>query len=480
MKFIVRLLALALMLVPNVILAASPGTVEKADKSFLHEFLYSLGDQAKVVSSFSLISILLLSTLVIYFIIKRKIFSDISNKAFKRWLGIVFIAAKTPLILLTLSYIAYLALIPFFPLLSSNGQTYTVDAYFKYLLLIVKLAAFFWFIFRLVKLINGELIKIANKTQSKSGAIIAQFLSRNLKYVVSLITLNIVIPILPIQDDIRYYILKLLQLFLIGVISWICLELVSAFEKTILEKYQITAQDNLLARKVYTQTKVFKKLATVMILFFTITAILMTFESVRQYGTSLLASAGVLTAITGFAAQRSIAGLVAGLQIAISQPIRIDDAVLVENEFGFIEEISLTYVVIRLWDWRRLIVPINYFIEKPFQNWTRHSTNLIGVIFLYVDYTFPVDELRAELKRILDESELWDGKVAVIHVSDSKPEAMELRILASATNAPNTWDLRCEIREKLIAFIQKNYPQCLPKRREVNEMIQAAKAFQER
>lgn len=392
-------------------------------------------------------------------------FQSISDKQFKRWLSIAFIAAKRPGAVILCGYLAYFMLMPFFPLFSTNGNTSAVDAYFKYLLMLLSFGAGFWFIFRLVKLVNGELMKIANQTQSKTGTVIAQFIGRNLKYIVTLITLNIVIPLLPIEGDIRYYIQKVLQIFLITVIAWLCLELVSAFEETILQRYELGSQDNLLARKVYTQTKVLKKLATIVIMVITVGTILMTFESVRQYGTSLLASAGVLTAIAGIAAQRSLAGIFAGLQIAISQPIRIDDAVLIENEFGFIEEITLTYVVIRLWDWRRLVVPINYFIEKPFQNWTRNSSNLIGTIFLYADYSLPVEKLREEFKRILEASSLWDKKVAVVHVSDCRPDTMELRILASARNAPDTWDLRCEVREKLLKFIQEQYPECLPKTR---------------
>lgn len=431
------------------------------------------GDQARLVSSISVGTLLLICILIGYVVFKRKIFHGMSDRQFNRWLAMVFVAAKWPLLLLGFSYVTYFMVAPFFLLLSSNGQIFTVDAYFAYLLLLVKLVAFFWFVYRVVKLVSGELIKLASKTQSTTGEIIARFLGRNLKYVVSLITLNIMVPLLPIEEDIRNYLLKVMQLFLIGVISWICLEVVNAFEKTILERYNITEKDNLHARKIHTQTKVLRKIATIIIGTFTIAAILMTFNSVRQYGASLLASAGVITAIAGFAAQRSLASIVAGLQIAISQPIRIDDGVFIENEFGFIEEITLTYVVVRLWDWRRLIVPVNYFIEKPFQNWTHHSTSLIGTIFLYVDYLLPVDKLREAFQHILAGSVLWDKKVGVIQVSDSRPEAMELRILVSANNAPNTWDLRCHVREKLIDFIQAEYPACLPTTRIVNRVIQA-------
>jgi small-conductance mechanosensitive channel len=197
----------------------------------------------------------------------------------------------------------------------------------------------------------------------------------------------------------------------------------------------------------------------------TLATALMTFEKVRQLGTTLLASAGIAGIIIGIAAQRSIAALIAGVQMALTQPIRVDDVVIVENEWGRIEEITLTYVVVRIWDLRRLIVPTTYFLEKPFQNWTRVSTDLLGTVFLYVDYTVPVEEVRAELKRLAENSELWDGQVCVLQVTDTTEHAMQLRVLVSASDASNAWTLRCEVREKLVEFIQKNYPRSLPRLR---------------
>ena len=184
-----------------------------------------------------------------------------------------------------------------------------------------------------------------------------------------------------------------------------------------------------------------------------------------QFGTSLLASAGIAGVIIGFAAQRSIATLVAGFQIAVTQPIRIDDVVIVENEWGKIEDITLTYVVVQIWDLRRLVLPITYFIEKPFQNWTRASAELLGSVFLHVDYTMPLAPLREELDRILAASKLWDGKVKVLQVTDAREHTLELRVLASARDAPTAWDLRCEVREKLIAFLQAEHPTALPRDR---------------
>jgi hypothetical protein len=186
---------------------------------------------------------------------------------------------------------------------------------------------------------------------------------------------------------------------------------------------------------------------------------------VRQVGVSLLASAGIAGIIIGLAAQRSIGTLLAGIQIAITQPIRIDDAVLVEGEYGNVEEITLTYVVIRLWDLRRLVVPITYFIEKPFQNWTRTGSNLLGTVMVYTDYRVPVEEIRREADRLTRSSELWDGKVSHFQVVDLKPETVELRVLVSAGTAPRTFDLRCYVRENLLKFIAEKYPDSLPRSR---------------
>jgi small-conductance mechanosensitive channel len=221
-------------------------------------------------------------------------------------------------------------------------------------------------------------------------------------------------------------------------------------------------------RRARTQVEFLFKMAAIIVWIIGICAVLMSFEGVRNFGTSILASAGIAGIIIGLAAQKSISNLFAGMQIAFTQPIKIDDALIVENEFGTVEEISLTYVVVKLWDSRRMVFPISYFIEKPFQNWTRASSDLLGSVFLYVDYSFPVEEARKELKRILSLDEvklLWDSRVSVLQVTDANDRTFELRILVSSIDAPTTFNLRAFIREKMIAFIQENYPHSLPKQR---------------
>jgi small-conductance mechanosensitive channel len=188
----------------------------------------------------------------------------------------------------------------------------------------------------------------------------------------------------------------------------------------------------------------------------------MSFESIREIGVSIFASAGVAGIILGLSAQKMIGSILAGIQIAIAQPIKMDDVVIVEGEWGKIEEITLTYVVVNIWDKRRLIVPTTYFIEKPFQNWTKTSSEILGTVFLYTDYKVPFDEIRKELTQILHSTDLWDGQVNNLQVTNSQPQNVEIRALMSAKDSSIAWDLRVYVREKLVTFLQQNYPESLP------------------
>src|SRR6185503_20725299 len=222
---------------------------------------------------------------------------------------------------------------------------------------------------------------------------------------------------------------------------------------------------NLTARKHVTQVRVLQRSADVLVIIVTLAAALMTFEPVRQYGVSLFASAGVAGIVAGLAARPVLSNLFAGVQIAMTQPIRLEDAVIVENEYGNIEEITSTYVVVRLWDLRRLVLPLTYFIEKPFQNWTRESSTLIGTVLIYVDYRAPVDAIRKAAEAIVRASNHWDGRVFNVAVTDFKHDTMEVRILASAGTSGRVFDLRCEVREKLVDFLQREHPEALPRQR---------------
>lgn len=257
----------------------------------------------------------------------------------------------------------------------------------------------------------------------------------------------------------------IISLLLIGLVSWLVIKTVNVLEDYVVHRFEVGVKDNLRARKIHTQLRVLKRIVIVVVGIIALATMLMTFPKVRQLGTTILASAGIIGLVVGMAAQRTISTFIAGLQIAFTQPIRVDDVVIVENEWGRIEEITLTYVVVKIWDLRRLIVPITYFIEKPFQNWTRVTADILGTVYIYVDHTVPLDAIRKELQRILNHSELWDRKVCVLQVTNTSERTVELRALVSAADASNAWTLRCHVREKLIEFIKKKYPQALPRLR---------------
>jgi small-conductance mechanosensitive channel len=252
-------------------------------------------------------------------------------------------------------------------------------------------------------------------------------------------------------------------LLLIGVFGWAGISATNLAAELVVSRFDLSQTDNLRARSVHTQARTLRNIAVFVMALLTVAFALMTFERVRQVGAGLLASAGVAGVVLGFAAQRSIATLFAGVQLAITQPIRVDDVVIVEGEWGRIEEITLTFVVVRIWDLRRLVVPVTYFLERPFQNWTRGNSELLGTVELFLDYSVPVDALRAELKRILDASPLWDHKTWGIQVTDARDRTILVRALVSAADASLAWDLRCEVREKLIGFVQRRFPHALPR-----------------
>ena len=269
-------------------------------------------------------------------------------------------------------------------------------------------------------------------------------------------------PFSPPARDALHQALLIAFVLLLGWISLIAIDLAASLY---LGRFRLDAEDNLLARKHVTQVRILKRLLDTLAVIITISIALMTVEQVREYGLSLFASAGVAGVIAGLAARPVLSNLIAGVQLAMTQPIRLEDAVIVEGEFGWVEEITSTYVVLRLWDHRRLIVPLSYFMEKPFQNWTRQTSALIGSVYLYVDYTAPVERIRDKLKELASSSKFWDGRVAALHVTDAKASTIELRAIVSARDAGAAWDLRCEVREKLIAFLQRDYPSALPRQR---------------
>lgn len=264
---------------------------------------------------------------------------------------------------------------------------------------------------------------------------------------------------LPLIGGIR----QVITVLLIIAVTWAAVRLSSAIGDVIVALNPVLEGQWKRARRVETQTRFLVRALNILIVIVGFGAALMTFDSVKHMGASLLASAGVGGLILGFAARPVLSNLLAGMQIALTQPFRIDDVLHVQGEWCWVEEVTSTYVVLRVWDLRRLVIPLQWFIENPFQNWSRSSTELLGSVFIWVDYTMPVEPLRQEFNRLLAETKLWDGKLATVQVTDSNDQAMQVRFLMSAANSSNNWDLRCFVREGLVTYIQEHYPAQLPR-----------------
>jgi len=295
--------------------------------------------------------------------------------------------------------------------------------------------------------------------------IIVRRLGPRILIFITLLLINFSIPLLTVSPKTFYVLDKIVDILLTVSFAGILNALVKVGQDYFYHRYDLNKPDNLKERKIRTQLVFLRKVIVGLIIVVTICVILLSFDNLRKLGTGLLTGVGVGGIIIGFAAQRSLGNLLAGFQIAFTQPLRIDDALLVEGEFGRVEEITLTYVVLHLWDQRRMILPINYFIEKPFQNWTRTTAEMMGTVILYLDYSVPLEPLREEFKRLLDASPLWDKRVSAVQVTGATERDIEVRLLMSARNSNEVFDLRCYIRENLILFIRENYPESLPKTR---------------
>jgi small-conductance mechanosensitive channel len=309
------------------------------------------------------------------------------------------------------------------------------------------------------------LSRLAKRSRSPLDELLIKHLRSPVRWVMLLVALRLAVEPFDLPDGAQSLTRTVFGIVVIILISWLLVKALYVLNDVVVLRFKVDVKDNLRARKIHTQLRVLRRIVVVVVVIIAAASILMTFPKARQLGTAMLASAGIVGIVVGLAAQKTIGTFIAGLQIAFTQPIRLDDVVIVEGEWGRIEEITLTYVVVRIWDLRRLIVPITYFIEKPFQNWTRVSADILGTVFLYVDHTVPAEPLRAELRRILETSDLWDRKVSVLQVTNTSERTVEVRALMSAADASVAWDLRCHVREKLVEFIRREYPEALPRLR---------------
>jgi small-conductance mechanosensitive channel len=288
---------------------------------------------------------------------------------------------------------------------------------------------------------------------------------RPTRWILPLLTVLAVLPGLPLPPVFMLALEHITGLGLIAAIAWLFLLFIDITSDVLSERYRIDVEDNLLARRIQTQFQMLRRIMMVLVAVVTLAVMLMTFPAIKHIGVSLLASAGLATLVAGMAMKGTLANLIAGVQIAFAQPFRLEDAVVVEGEWGWIEEIGTMYVVVRIWDLRRLVLPLSYFLDHPFQNWTRTSAQILGNTILYADYTVPMNELRAELRRICESTKLWRGQVCVLQASDATEHTVQLRALMDARNSSDAWDLRCLVREGLIDYLQKNHPGSLPRYR---------------
>ncbi len=320
------------------------------------------------------------------------------------------------------------------------------------------------------------LARVAHRTPNVWDQVVVARLAPPSRVIIPVLIMLAALPSSPLpgenEGDIRHGLI----LALIAAGAWLCIATVGAVEEVVQGEYRLDVADNLNARRIRTQFQVMHRVTVFVIGVIALAAMLMTFPSIRSIGAGLFASAGAAGLVLGIALRPVLENLLAGIQIALTEPIRIDDVVIVEGEWGRIEEISTTYVVVRIWDLRRLVVPLSYFIQKPFQNWTRASTDLLGTVFIYADYSVPVEEVRAELRRILENSGMWDGKVCGLVVTNATERTMEMRALLSAPDSSVQWDLRCLVREKLIAYLKEKYPDSLPKVRAEMQRLEQAPA----
>jgi small-conductance mechanosensitive channel len=318
---------------------------------------------------------------------------------------------------------------------------------------IVALAVYRWFTRRLIRLAgrySSFLQQLLARGQGPASAIVV------------IIVAGLALPGANLPWEVTAAVGRTLLVAFILAVGWAAAIALDTGADIYLRRLRTDTEDNLLARKHVTQIRILQRVARTVLVILTIATALMTFSAVRQYGVSLLASAGAAGLVVGLAARPVLGNLLAGIQIAITQPIRVEDQVVVQGETGWIETITSTYVVVRLWDLRRMIVPLTFFIETPFQNWTYESGGQIGAVLLRVDLTVPIDRLRQKIDEIVRQSPLWDGKMATVQVTDLADGKAELRALVSARSPSQTWDLRCEVREKLIAFLQTQSPQIAP------------------
>ena len=414
--------------------------------------------------------LLLLSALAVWilWVIRRRA-GEIKSRKQQSWLALTASAMRKPLALFLWMCGGGFALMPIVTGISSRPTRVFWAGALTAILYAGWIIALLWLVFRAIRGIEKRGRLWADRSGSLLGKVTVPILGQSLRLAVPLLGIILLLPLLRVPENWIWVTQKGLGILLILALSVLIVRGINAVQTAVIGHHSMDAPDNLSARRIHTQISVIRKILITAIVIIATGSILMLFDPVRQFGTSILASAGIAGVVLGFAAQKTLGNVLAGIQIALSQPILIDDIVVVEGEFGQIEEITLTYVTVRTWDLRRMILPITYFVEKPFQNWSRVSTELLGTVILYLDYQAPIAELRKELKRLVEKHPKWDRKVCGLQVTDTKPGTIEVRALVSSTDPGKAFDLRCDVREGLIDFLRRKYPESFPRSRAVSE-----------
>jgi small-conductance mechanosensitive channel len=443
---------------------------ENSGNTFLQRQIVGRLTWMRLLSAAAALVVLSLLAGLFVWIVRRRA-GEIQSKRHQSWLALSGAAVRKPLALFLLMCGGAFALTPIVAGIVSRPTRLFFASALTDIFYAGSIISLLWLIFRAIRVLGKRMHLWAARTASLPAKVIVPILEQALQLAVPLLGIILLLPLFRLPEDWMWVTEKGLGIFLIVALSFLVVRGINAVQAALLSRHRIDVPDNASARRIHTQVSVIRKVIVTAVVVIATGSILMLFDPVRQFGTSILASAGIAGVVIGFAAQKTLGNLLAGIQIVLTQPLLIDDIVVVEGEFGQIEEITLTYVTVRTWDLRRMILPITYFVEKPFQDWSRVSTEVLGTVILYLDYQVPLGELRKELKRLVENNAKWDRKVCGLQVTDTKQTAVEVRALVSSTDPGKAFDLRCEVREGLIQFLQRHHPESLPRVRHVIESL---------
>ena len=443
--------------------------------AFLQRPVFERVTWMRLLSSIGVVVLLCLISGLLLWIVHRRA-GEIKSRRHQSWLALSASAIRKPLAFFLAMCGGAFALMPIATGIIGRPTRIFYVGLLTTILYAGWIIGLLWLMFRAIRAIEKRSNQWADRTGSIAAKVVIPIGGHTARLAVPLLGIILLLPLLKLPPEWTWATEKGFGILLIVAFSFLVVRGVNAVQSALMSRHRLDAPDNVSARRIYTQVSVIRKIIVSAVIIIATGSILMMFDPVRQFGTSILASAGIAGVVIGFAAQKTLGNVLAGIQIALTQPLLIDDIVVVEGEFGQIEEITLTYVTVRTWDLRRLILPITYFVEKPFQNWSRVSTELLGTVILYLDYQAPMAELRKELKRLVQNNPKWDKRVCGLQVTDTKEHVIEVRALMSGADPGKLGDLRCEVREGLIDFLVRNYPESLPRSRNVDVDDESPKA----